>query len=116
MQHEPQVHQNTTVDDNNGALRMQHEPQVHDNVIADDNPSQPIDAGDTESSVSNFTPFMSLMSMSASPPSSYFSSISNTDSHLNSNVDGKCERKNERENMRQTKTIDTFDILNVYER
>lgn len=41
---------------------------------------------------------------------------SNTDSHLNSNVDGKCERKNERENMRQTKTIDTFDILNVYER
>lgn len=41
---------------------------------------------------------------------------SNTDSHLNSNVDGKCERKNERKNMRQTKTIDTFDILNVYER
>lgn len=41
---------------------------------------------------------------------------SNTDSHLNSNVDGKCERKNVRENMRQTKTIDTFDILNVYER
>lgn len=41
---------------------------------------------------------------------------SNTDSHLSSNVDGKCERKNERENMRQTKTIDTFDILNVYER
>lgn len=41
---------------------------------------------------------------------------SNTDSHLNSNVDGKCERKNEREIMRQTKTIDTFDILNVYER
>lgn len=41
---------------------------------------------------------------------------SNTDSHLNSNVDGKCERKNERENMGQTKTIDTFDILNVYER
>uniref|UniRef100_A0A8W8JLJ2 RING-type domain-containing protein n=1 Tax=Magallana gigas TaxID=29159 RepID=A0A8W8JLJ2_MAGGI len=54
--------------------------QVHDNVIADDNPSQPIDAGDTESSVSNFTPFTSLMSMSASTPSSNFSSISSEDS------------------------------------
>ncbi|XP_052711936.1 uncharacterized protein LOC128186198 [Crassostrea angulata] len=85
MQHEPQVHQNTTVDDNNGALRMQHEPQVHDNVIADDNPSQPIDAGDTESSVSNFTPFTSLMSMSASTPSSNFSSISSEDSEAFAN-------------------------------
>lgn len=70
----------------NGAFRMQHEPQVHQNVMVDDIPFQPTDAEDTESTVSNLTPYditpTPLMSMStrSGTHSSNFSSILSEDS------------------------------------